>query len=111
VEIYPGELNQVWTNIIDNAIDAMSKGGELKIKTYRHHDQAVVEITDSGHGIPEEVINQIFDPFFTTKGVGKGTGLGLEVTRRIIDRHKGQISVESQPGQTTFTVCIPIKNV
>lgn len=109
VDIYPGELNQVWTNIIDNAIDAMPKGGVLKIKTARHHDQARVEIIDNGEGIPEEVIDQIFDPFFTTKKVGEGTGLGLEVTRRIIDRHKGQIDVASKPGRTVFTICIPIK--
>jgi len=110
VEIFPGELNQVWTNIIDNAIDAMpSKGGALKIKTQRYHDQVQVDITDNGHGIPEKVIDQIFDPFFTTKGVGEGTGLGLEVTRRIIDRHKGKITVKSVPGNTTFSICLPLR--
>ncbi|MEL7148668.1 MAG: ATP-binding protein, partial [Bacteroidota bacterium] len=109
VEVFPGELNQVWTNIIDNAIDAMpAKEGELKIKTQLYHDQVQVEITDNGHGIPQDMIDKIFDPFFTTKGVGEGTGLGLEVTRRIIDRHRGKITVESQPGQTTFSICLPI---
>ncbi|MGH1437396.1 MAG: ATP-binding protein [Lewinella sp.] len=109
VEIYPGELNQVWTNIIDNAIDAMPPNGHLHIKTFRRRDNAIVEITDSGHGIPEEVMNHIFDPFFTTKGVGEGTGLGLEVSYRIVEKHKGSIDVSSVPGKTTFSVCLPIK--
>ena len=108
VEIHPGEMNQVWTNIIDNAIDAMpAKGGRLHIRTYRKHSNVLVDITDNGSGIPEDVISKIYDPFFTTKGVGEGTGLGLEVTRRIIEKHKGAIEVSSQPGKTTFTVCLP----
>lgn len=108
VNIFPGEINQVWTNIIDNAVDAMPQGGHLHIRTYRRHENAIVEITDNGHGIPEEVLNQIFDPFFTTKGVGEGTGLGLEVSRRIIDKHQGTIEVSSEPGKTTFSVCLPL---
>ena len=109
VEILLGEMNQVWTNIIDNAIDAMPVGGTLSIRTYRKHHNMLVDFTDNGSGIPEEVIGQIFDPFFTTKGVGEGTGLGLEVSRRIVEKHKGTIEVESRPGQTTFTVCLPIR--
>ncbi|MEO0726164.1 MAG: ATP-binding protein [Bacteroidota bacterium] len=109
VEIFPGEMNQVWTNIIDNAIDAMpEKGGHLHIKTYRKHHNMLVDITDNGGGIPEDVISRIFDPFFTTKGVGEGTGLGLEVSRRIVEKHKGVIEVSSEPGKTTFTVCLPV---
>ncbi len=110
VEIFPGEINQVWTNIIDNAIDAMPQNGRLHFKTFRRHDNVIVEITDSGHGIPEEVINHIFDPFYTTKGVGEGTGLGLEVSYRIIEKHRGTIDVSSEPGRTTFSVCLPIKH-
>ena len=110
VEIFPGEINQVWTNIIDNAIDAMPLNGRLHLKTFRKHNSVIVEITDNGHGIPEDVINQIFDPFFTTKVVGEGTGLGLEVSHRIIEKHRGSIEVSSEPGRTTFSVCLPIKH-
>ncbi|MEL7423946.1 MAG: ATP-binding protein, partial [Bacteroidota bacterium] len=78
------------------------------IRTYRTHHNILVDITDNGGGIPEDVISRIFDPFFTTKGVGEGTGLGLEVSRRIVEKHKGIIEVSSQPGKTTFTVCLPI---
>ncbi|RME95184.1 MAG: GHKL domain-containing protein [Bacteroidetes bacterium] len=109
VPIYPGEMNQVWTNLIDNAIDAMPPQGTLRIKTWQRHDYVNVQITDSGEGIPEELMNKIFDPFFTTKPVGQGTGLGLEVTRRIVvERHKGSIDVESEPGKTAFTVYLPV---
>lgn len=108
VELLAGEMNQVWTNIIDNAIDAMPVGGKLHVRTYRRHHNVLVDITDNGPGIPEDVISRIFDPFFTTKGVGEGTGLGLEVSRRIVEKHKGVIEVESVPGKTTFTVCLPI---
>jgi signal transduction histidine kinase len=105
---YPGELNQVWTNLLDNAIDAMDKGGLLKIKVARNKNYLEVSITDNGPGIPEENIHHIFDPFFTTKGVGKGTGMGLEMVRKVIDRHKGKIDVESVPGKTTFKVSLPV---
>ncbi len=108
VEIRAGEMNQVWTNILDNAIDAMEVGGKLHVRTYRKHHNVLVDITDNGPGIPEDVIGRIFDPFFTTKGVGEGTGLGLEVSRRIVEKHKGVIEVSSAPGKTTFTVCLPI---
>ncbi|MBI1225954.1 MAG: GHKL domain-containing protein [Bacteroidetes bacterium] len=105
---FQGELNQVWTNLIDNAIDAMDTGGKLTLKTYAKRDRVFVDITDNGPGIPEEVKSKIFDPFFTTKSIGKGTGLGLEVVRRIVEHHKGHIEVESVPGKTTFTVCFPV---
>lgn len=105
-----GELNQVWTNLIDNAIDAMSPNGKgtLEIKTSRAKDCVRVAITDNGSGIPEEIKSKIFDPFYTTKEVGKGTGLGLDVVMRIVKQHSGSINVDSMPGQTTFTVEFPI---
>jgi signal transduction histidine kinase len=104
-----GELNQVWTNIIDNAIDAMDGEGTLTVRTSRDRDCALVEIGDTGTGIPPEIQRRIFDPFFTTKEVGQGTGLGLDISYRIIvRRHHGDIRVESQPGETWFNVWIPI---
>jgi signal transduction histidine kinase len=105
------ELNQVWTNLIDNAIDAMKgKGrGTLTLRTGRHHEEAVVEIVDDGPGIPETVQTHIFEPFFTTKAVGEGSGLGLDIARRIVKvRHKGEIRFESRPGETSFEVRLPI---
>ncbi len=106
---YGSELNQVWTNLIDNAIDAMNEKGILEIKTSLFENSLKVEITDSGTGIPEEVQSRMFEPFFTTKGVGKGSGLGLDAVRRIVEnRHKGAISLESKPGKTTFRICLPI---
>ncbi len=107
-----GELNQVWTNLIDNAIDAMEPNGKgiLEIKTERNTDEfVVITITDNGSGIPDDIKSKIFDPFFTTKEVGKGTGLGLDVVMRIISQHNGSVKINSQPGQTEFTVCIPIE--
>ncbi|WP_422081072.1 sensor histidine kinase [Ulvibacterium sp.] len=105
----PGELNQVWTNLIDNAIDALpDKGGKLTIWTKGRGNFAYVYIQDNGHGIPEEHANRIFEPFFTTKEVGKGTGLGLDVTQKIIKQHNGQVKVTSRPGETVFEVCLPI---
>lgn len=106
---YGGELNQVWTNLIDNAIDSMQGKGELKIKACKELDYAVVEIEDNGPGIPKEIQSRIFDPFFTTKKVGEGTGLGLDSVARIVRRHHGFIEVESQPGATSFTVRLPFK--
>jgi len=109
IPAYPAELNQVWTNIIDNAIDAMNCSGTLTVRTRRDEDCAVVEITDSGPGIPPEVRQRIFEPFFTTKAVGHGTGLGLDVSYRVVvSRHRGDIRVESQPGSTTFQVLLPL---
>ena len=103
------ELNQVWTNIIDNAADAMKDSGKLTIHTARENDYVLVEIADNGTGIPPEAISRIFDPFFTTKGVGEGTGLGLDVVNRIIKNVGGHISVTSVPGDTRFQVRIPIQ--
>jgi len=109
IPAYGSELNQVWTNLIDNAIDAMEDNGTLEIVTACDGNYARVEIIDSGSGIPPEIQSQIFDPFFTTKPVGKGSGLGLETIRRIVEnRHYGSISLESQPGRTCFRVCLPL---
>ena len=105
-----GELNQVWTNLIDNAVDAMDGAGELAIQTQRDGDEAVVRITDSGQGIPTGLRDTLFDPFVTSKAVGKGTGLGLNISHNIVVRkHKGSISVESEPGRTCFEVRLPIQ--
>ncbi|MBK7871391.1 MAG: GHKL domain-containing protein [Saprospiraceae bacterium] len=104
----PGELNQVWTNLFDNAIDAMDEEGMLKIKAYANHRFVTIEITDNGAGLPEENITRIFDPFYTTKSIGEGTGMGLDIVKKIIDRQKGTIGVISKPGETTFTICLPI---
>jgi signal transduction histidine kinase len=98
------ELNQVWTNLIDNAVDAMNGKGELRIRTAAEFDRVLVEIGDNGPGIPEEIRDQIFDPFFTTKPVGEGTGLGLDTVWRIVQKHRGEIRVESRPGDTRFQV-------
>lgn len=106
---YGRELNQVWTNLIDNAIDAMQGKGELTIRTFRDKDDVVVEISDTGSGIPKAIQPHIFEPFFTTKGVGAGTGLGLDITRRIVvQRHHGDIYFDSKPGETHFYVRLPI---
>lgn len=109
---YASELNQVWTNLIDNAIDAMKGKGDLTIRTYRENNCLVVEIGDTGVGIPSAIQSRIFEPFFTTKGVGKGTGLGLEIAYRIIvNKHHGDIRFESKPGDTRFRVHLPIEGV
>lgn len=105
---YGGELNQVWTNLIDNAIEAMHGQGELRVRTAREIDGIVVEICDDGPGIPADVLPHIFDPFFTTKGVGEGTGLGLDMACRIVKNHHGDLRVSSQPGNTRFQVYLPI---
>ncbi len=107
VNSYGSELNQVWTNIIDNAVDAMHGEGVLRIKTFPEGDCAVVEIADSGTGIPPDIQSRIFEPFFTTKGVGEGTGLGLDTTLRIVRKHRGSINVTSVPGDTRFQVRLP----
>ncbi|WP_426671418.1 ATP-binding protein [Mucilaginibacter sp. McL0603] len=105
-----GELNQVWTNLIDNALDAMEPNGKgtLTIKTERDKEFVQVTIGDDGPGIPDEIRSRIFDPFFTTKEMGKGTGMGLEVVQRIVNQHNGSIKVNSEPGHTEFIVCFPI---
>ncbi|MGQ4650395.1 ATP-binding protein [Lyngbya aestuarii] len=106
---YPEELNQVWTNLIHNAIQAMSNKGKLEIIVSEQDNCIVVQVTDSGCGIPPEVQERIFEPFFTTKPAGEGSGLGLDIVRRIIDKHQGKIDVESQPGRTAFRVLLPIR--
>jgi signal transduction histidine kinase len=109
INAYGSELNQVWTNLIDNAIDAMEGKGILQIITSEHPNFVHVEIIDSGSGIPPEIRSRIFESFYTTKPVGKGTGLGLDITRRIVEnRHQGAITVESKPGETRFSICLPI---
>ena len=108
VNSFGSELNQVWTNIVDNAIDAMHGKGDLRIRTYRADNCAVVEISDNGPGIPSEVEPHIFEPFFTTKGVGEGTGLGLDTVQRIVKKHRGNIQVSSEPGDTRFRVWLPL---
>jgi signal transduction histidine kinase len=106
---YGSELNQVWTNLIDNAIHAVKGAGKICVGTSREDDQLVVEIVDDGPGIPVEVQSHLFEPFFTTKGVGAGTGLGLVISNRIVgDRHGGEIEFESRPGETRFKVRLPI---
>jgi signal transduction histidine kinase len=110
IEAYASELNQVWTNIIDNAVDAMNGKGEISLRTYAEDNQVIVEITDNGPGIPTEIQSRIFDPFFTTKEPGKGTGLGLNISHDIVaNRHHGQLLLESQPGRTKFRVVLPVK--
>ena len=110
VNSFGSELNQVWTNIIDNAIDAMKGKGQLRIRTYREDGSVVVEIGDNGPGIPSEVEAHIFEPFFTTKKVGEGTGLGLDTVQRIIRRHQGNVQVESKPGDTRFQIYLPLSD-
>jgi signal transduction histidine kinase len=105
---FGSELNQVWTNLIDNAIDAMNGQGVIRVRTALENDQILVEIGDNGPGIPKDVQARIFEPFFTTKEVGKGTGLGLDTVRQIVKHHQGSIRVESEPGDTRFQVRLPI---
>lgn len=110
IKVFPGELNQVWTNIIDNAIDAMevNKKGNLTITTF-HDDRFVkILIKDNGPGIPDDIKQNIFAPFFTTKEMGKGTGLGLDVVSRIMIQHNGEVKVNSAPGATEFEICLPM---
>jgi signal transduction histidine kinase len=110
IEAYASELNQVWTNIIDNAVDAMNGKGEIILRTYTEKDAVIVEIADNGPGIPQDIQTRIYEPFFTTKPPGKGTGLGLHISHDIIaNRHHGQLLVESKPGQTRFKAVLPIQ--
>jgi signal transduction histidine kinase len=110
VPAYAGELNQVWTNLIDNAVCAMEGSGKLTIRTTLDDGCVRVEIGDTGPGIPAEVRHRIFEPFFTTKPVGEGTGLGLDISWRIVvDRHHGDLRVESEPGDTRFEVLLPLE--
>ncbi len=104
---YPDELNQVWTNIVHNALHAMDYQGTLSIDAIEEGEQIKITMTDTGKGIPQEIQQKIFEPFFTTKPLGEGSGLGLHIVKQIIDKHQGKIEVESVPGQTTFTVYLP----
>jgi signal transduction histidine kinase len=107
IEAYAGELNQVWTNIIDNAVDALNGEGEIRLRTYREDDRVVVEIADNGPGIPQEIHGRVFEPFFTTKPPGVGTGLGLNIAYNIVHKHHGEIYLTSRPGLTCFQVKLP----
>jgi signal transduction histidine kinase len=110
IEAYGSELNQVWTNIIDNAIDAMESRGQLVLRTDARDGDVIVEIADSGPGIPSELQPRIFEPFFTTKPPGVGTGLGLHIAYNIVvHKHHGQIQVSSSPGETLFRVALPVR--
>ncbi len=106
---YGSELNQVWTNLLDNAIDAVEGDGNVKIRTARENDRVLVEISDDGPGIPGEIRDRIFEPFFTTKDVGKGTGLGLDISYRLVDELGGDMRFSSEPGDTRFQVRLPIR--
>jgi signal transduction histidine kinase len=111
IEAYGSELNQVWTNLIDNAIGAIGKQGTIHIKTYQAISKVVVEITDDGPGIPADIQSKIFDPFFTTKNPGEGTGLGLNISHSIIvQKHRGSLNVESVPGETRFKIELPMSD-
>jgi signal transduction histidine kinase len=109
VPVFPGEINQVWTNLLDNAIDAAAEGGVLEIRAYREGALVCVALSDDGAGIPPETLARIWEPFYTTKPPGAGTGLGLDVVQRIVAQHDGRIDVASAPGRTTFTVCLPLE--
>ena len=108
IKAYGSELNQVWTNLIVNAVDAMSEGGTLKVRTKREPTDIMIEIRDNGAGIPASARTRIFEPFFTTKPVGEGTGLGLDTVARIVRKHRGNVRFESKPGDTCFQVRLPI---
>ena len=108
VQCYPDELNQVWTNLIHNALQAIGDKGTLKIEVAQEYNYAIISITDNGPGIPDNIKLKIFEPFFTTKPAGEGSGLGLDIVKKIIEKHEGKIKVDSIPGKTTFTVSIPV---
>ena len=110
IEADAGELNQVWTNLIDNAIDAMDGTGTLRVATRAEQDHVVIEVGDTGPGMPPQVAARAFEPFYTTKDVGKGTGLGLDIAQRIVvERHGGTIAIDSRPGETVLRVRIPVR--
>jgi signal transduction histidine kinase len=109
IKAYGSELNQVWTNLIVNAVDAMSSGGKLKVRTKREPTDVMVEIRDNGAGVPASARSRIFEPFFTTKPVGEGTGLGLDTVARVVRKHRGNVRFESKPGDTCFQVRLPIR--
>jgi signal transduction histidine kinase len=108
IEGFGGDLNQVWGNLIDNAIDAVPESGRVDVTASRRGDKVVVRVVDDGPGIAEEKVGRIFEPFFTTKPQGEGTGLGLDTARRLVLLHRGQIDVDSRPGRTEFRVILPV---
>ncbi len=110
VPAYAGELNQVWANLIENALDAVDKSGRIVVSARSDGSRVTVTVADNGSGIPADIKSRIFDPFFTTKPVGQGTGLGLDISNRVVLRHNGQIDVDSQPGRTEFRVILPMDN-
>jgi signal transduction histidine kinase len=105
---FAGELNQIWANLIDNALDAVPNSGRVQVLANRERESVVVRVVDNGTGIPAGIRDRIFDPFFTTKPVGQGSGLGLDIVRRLVRHNDGEISVESQPGRTEFRVVLPL---
>jgi two-component sensor histidine kinase len=105
---FGSELNQIWINLIENALDAVSYGGEVVVSARREFDWVVVRVVDNGEGIPPDIKDRIFDPFFTTKAVGEGTGMGLDIVRRLVFKQSGEIDVDSRSGRTEFRVAIPI---
>lgn len=110
IPMYVSEVNQVWTNLIDNAVDAMDEKGTLTIRTQTERDHLKVQIIDNGSGIPPDIQDSIFDPFFTTKPVGQGSGLGLDIVKKIIEQHQASINLRSEPGKTQFTICFPLRS-
>jgi signal transduction histidine kinase len=110
IDAHAGELNQVWTNLIDNAVDAMGGKGTLRLCTRAEQDHIVIEVVDTGHGMPPHVAERAFEPFYTTKAAGQGTGLGLDIARRIVtERHGGTITIDSRPGSTMLVVRLPVR--
>ncbi|MBM3989120.1 MAG: HAMP domain-containing histidine kinase [Planctomycetes bacterium] len=105
---FGSELNQIWINLIENALDAVPYGGEITVQARREFDSIVVRVIDNGHGIPSDIKDRIFDPFFTTKPVGEGTGMGLDIVRRLVFQQRGEIDVASEPGRTEFRVALPV---
>ncbi|MFK8163105.1 MAG: ATP-binding protein [Lewinella sp.] len=110
IKALEGELNQVWTNLISNALEALPDdgNGKITIRSYQQRNNLCLEFEDNGTGIPKDIQSRVFDPFFTTKGIGEGTGMGLDIVKRVLKRHGGDISVESEPGRTCFLVCFPL---
>ena len=105
---FAGELNQIWANLIDNALDAVADSGRIEVTANRERQGVVVRVIDNGAGIPADIKERIFDPFFTTKPIGQGTGLGLDIVRRLVRHNDGEIEVDSRPDRTEFRVSLPI---
>jgi signal transduction histidine kinase len=108
---FAGELNQIWANLIDNALDAVADGGRVEVMANRERQRVVVRVVDNGPGIPAEIRERIFEPFFTTKGVGRGTGLGLDIVRRLVSHNDAEIEIASRPGRTEFRVSLPVADL